>query len=177
MTMNSKLNVSLTATLIEALDLGERTAGITKKFSATLASGFAVGQADRIFQDSRNLAPSATENLDLAGVLTDPFGALLTFVKIKGIYVAAVPLVTTPPTAPNINDVIVGAAAATPWSALLGATGTVTLKPGSCFAAFAGEADNVGWAVGAGATDLLKIANSAGGTSVNYEIIVIGTSA
>lgn len=79
--------------------------------------------------------------------------------------------------AANANNVVVGNAAATAWAALLGATGTVTLRPGAAMAVFAGAADATGYAVGAGATDLLKIANSGAGTGVTYDIVVIGASA
>jgi hypothetical protein len=41
----------------------------------------------------------------------------------------------------------------------------------------AGVADAIGWGVTAGTGDLLKVANSAGSTSVNYDIVVIGNSA
>jgi len=73
--------------------------------------------------------------------------------------------------------VIVGAAAGTQWAALLGTTGTVTLRPGAFFCMAAGAADATGYVCAAGATDLLKIANSGAGTAVVYDIVIIGASA
>lgn len=169
MSLTSKLILSSAVNLVEALDLGERTAKVSKKYTSSLANGTGVGLADKLFQDTRTLAASATEDLDLAGVLLDPFGAAITFARIKGIIVAAAP--------GNTNNVLVGAASATQWATLLNAAGVVTLRPGAVFAAFAGDADATGYTVTAGTGDLLKVANSAGGTSVSYDIVLIGASA
>jgi hypothetical protein len=170
MGLNSKLIVSVQADLTTQLDLALASAPMTKVYTKILTAGIAAGMADKVFHDTRTLTASATENLDLnGGGLLDPLGAAFNIVKVKGIVVAA--------SDANTNDVIVGAAAATPWSALLGATGTVTVRPGGLFAAFAGQADSVAYAVGVGATDLLKVANSAAGTSVTYDVIIVGTSA
>lgn len=49
------------------------------------------------------LAASASENLDLAGGLTDDFGATLTFTAIKEIIIHA--------SSANTNNVLVGGAA------------------------------------------------------------------
>ncbi|MEU5979391.1 hypothetical protein [Streptomyces sp. NPDC047315] len=134
-----------------------------------LESGTAAGMADRVFHDRRTLAASASEDLDLAGVLTDAFGAAITFVKVKGIFVSAA--------SANANNVVVGNATANAWSTLLGATGTITLRPGATVGVMAGATDATAYAVAAGTGDLLKVANSAAGSSVTYDIVIIGTSA
>lgn len=168
MTLTSKLAVVASASLVNPLDLGEAKAAMSQTYLAELASGTAVGQADLVFHDRRTLAASTSEDLDLAGVLLDPLGQVLTFARIKGIVVAAA--------AANTNDVIVGAAATTPWDRLLNATGTVTVRPGGVFAAFGGAADAVGYTVTPATGDLLKVANSGAVTSVTYDVIVIGAS-
>lgn len=179
MALTSKLTLAVTADYTKALDLASGKVPLAKIYQAILNTGTAVGQADLVFHDQRTLAPSATEDLDLAGVLTDAFGATLTFVKIKGLIVAArgVTDANGVTTTPNVNNVVVGAAAGAPWTALLNSTGTVTLRPGAVFAAFAGDTDGTAYAVTATTADLLKVANSAGSTSVTYDIVVIGTSA
>lgn len=135
----------------------------------SLASGTAAGQADRVWSDTRTLAASANEDLDLAGALADAFAVAAVFVRVKGIYIAAA--------AANTNNVVIGAAASNPWATLLSATGTVTLRPGAALLVVAGSADATGYAVTAGTGDLLRITNSAAGTSVTYDIVVIGASA
>ena len=165
------VNVATDQTKTSALATGRTT--LSKIYQASLANGTAAGQADLVYHGQRTLAASATEDLDLAGVLSDAFGATLTFVRIKGLIVAANGTSGTP----NTNNVIVGAASGSPWAALLSATGTVTLRPGAVFAVVAGATDATGYAVTATSADLLKVANSAGGTSVTYDIVVVGASA
>jgi len=169
MGLNSKLSVSVTANLTKSLDLADGTVGLAKVYQAVLSSGTAAGMSDLVFHDTRTINASSNEDLDLAGSLVDAFGATLTFVKIKGLIVSAA--------AANTNNVVVGAAASNQWVALLNSTGTVQVRPGATFAAFAGQADATGYAVVAGTGDLLRVANGAAGTAVTYDIIVIGTSA
>jgi len=179
MGLTSKLAVSVTADYTKALDLTTGRVPLSKIYQAVLASGTAVGQADLVFHDQRTLVASASEDLDLAGVLADAFGATLTVVRVKGLIIAARGVTNSEgvTTTPNVNNVVVGAAAGAPWTTLLNSTGTVTLRPGAVFAAFAGDTDATGYAVTATTADLLKVANSAGGSSVTYDIVVIGASA
>lgn len=170
MASSFSLSMAIDAKYQAPADLGA-TAQLAVPYNrrVDLADGTVVGKADRMYSKTRTLIASATEDLDLAGVLTDIFGSVLTFVKVKGIAVVAAP--------GNTNNVIVGAAGGAPWLGIFNATGTVTLKPGGWFAAACGVADNVAWPVVATTADLLKVANSAGGSSVNYDIVIIGTSA
>ncbi|MGW7498591.1 hypothetical protein ACWGKA_30475 [Streptomyces luteogriseus] len=163
------LAVSAFGELTQALDLGTGKAAQSLSRSMSLSSGTGAGKADRIFSDRRTLAASATEDLDLAGVLLDAFGAAITFARIKGLIIAAA--------AGNANNVVVGAASSNPWATLLGATHTLTLRPGAFVAVGTGVADAIGYAVTAGTGDLLKVANSGAGTSVTYDIHIIGASA
>ncbi len=169
MGMSSALSMAATVTQTKALDLTTTTDPLQFRRAVTLGSGTAAGQADKVFHDRRTLAASATEDLDLAGVLLDVYGAAITFARVKGIFISAA--------AANVNNVIVGAASATQWATLLNATGTITLRPGASFGAMSGAADGTGWAVTAGTGDLLKVANSAGSTSVEYDIVIVGASA
>lgn len=169
MTLNSTLSIGASAQLSSALDLTSPSATLNFARSVTLGSGSGAGKADRMFSDRRTLAASATEDLDLAGALLDDLGGTAAFARVKGLIISA--------SKDNTNNVVVGAASSNAWAALLNATGTITLRPGATFCAVAGVADATGWAVTGGTGDLLKIANSAGGTSVIYDIVVIGNSA
>jgi hypothetical protein len=170
MPLTSRISVAATAIQTAALDLGTAQAQLSKSYTVDLANGTAAGQVDRIFHDTRTLAASATEDLDLAGVLVDALGATLTFARVKGLIIAAA--------AGNTNNVIVGGASATQFASWLGAgTHTVTVRPGAVLSLMAGSADAIGYVTAAGSTDLLKIANSSSGTSVTYDIVVLGCSA
>jgi hypothetical protein len=170
MALSSRLSVAVSATHTGTLDLGTAQALLARSYVATLADGTAAGQANRIFHDQRTLAASANEDLDLAASLTDAFGASLTFARIKGLIVAA--------DAGNTNNVIVGGAASNQFVSWVGGGAhTVTVRPGAVLALFAGQADSTGYAVTAGTGDLLRIANSAAGSTVTYDVILIGASA
>ncbi|MGW0550559.1 hypothetical protein [Streptomyces altiplanensis] len=169
MPMSSMLSLAASVQQTKALDLTTASDPLNFRRAVSLGNGTGAGKADRAFHDRRTLAASASEDLDLAGVLLDAFGAAITFVRIKGMYIAAADT--------NTNNVVIGAAATTPWAALLGATGTLTLRPGASVGAMAGAADATAYAVTAGTGDLLKVANSGAGTSVTYDIVIIGSSA
>lgn len=169
MALTSDLGISVSATLTKTADLSTASDPMSWRRAVHLESGTTAGKADMRFADTRTLAASATEDLDLAGVLTDVYGTALTFVRIKGIFISA--------SAANSNNVIIGAAASNQWAGLLNTTGTLTLRPGATFAAVSGSTDATAMAVTAGTGDLLKVANSGAGTSVTYDIVIIGASA
>ncbi|WP_282698228.1 hypothetical protein [Streptomyces sp. CC208A] len=164
------LAVSAFAELVKTTTLGGTTrAPQSLARSMSLADGTGAGKADRVWSDRRTLAASGSEDLDLADVLLDAFGGAISFARVKGIVIAAA--------AGNTNNVVVGNASANAWAPLLGATGTVTLRPGAFLAVGTGAADATGYAVTASTGDLLKIANSGAGSTVTYDIHVIGASA
>jgi hypothetical protein len=169
MALSTTLALAAFAEQTSTLDLGSAKFPARLQRSVNLTDGTAAGQANRVFSDRRSIAASGAEDLDLAGVLLDAFGAAITFARIKGLYIAAA--------STNVNNVVVGADATNPWATLLSATGTITLRPGACFAAFAGAADGTGYAVTAGTGDLLQVANSGAGSAVEYDIFVVGASA
>ncbi|MFI6443822.1 hypothetical protein [Kitasatospora sp. NPDC050543] len=134
-----------------------------------LAGGTGLGQADRLWTATRTLNASANEDLDLNGTaLTDGLGVAVALARVKGLIVAAA--------ASNTNNVIVGGAASNGFvSWVSSATDKVTVRPGGVLALFCTDA--TGYAVTGATADLLRIANSGAGTSVTYDIVVIGSSA
>lgn len=170
MGLETKLSLKVASTLTSPLDLASGRVALDYSKIISLASGVTGGQADTIFHDQRTLAGSATENLDLAASLVDAFGTPITLARVKGLIVAAA--------AGNTNDVLVGGASPNAWATWVGdATDVVRLRPGALFAQLAGAADATGYAVTAATGDLLKVANSGAGTSVTYDVIIIGSSA
>ena len=148
-------------------DLGSKTYNLSLPSTSTMASGTGSNQADLAFTDQRTLAASGTENLDLAGGLTDQFGATLTFVKVKIIHITAA--------SGNTNNVTVSPAATNGFLGFFNATADLISIPpgGQMFLA----APVSGWTVTAGTGDLLTVANSGAGTSVTYDVRIVGTSA
>ena len=71
MTMSSKLSIVAAADLAETLDLGTRTAAIRRAFGTSLGNGTGTGLADKVFQDTRTIAPSnAVHGLAAAAPIT-----------------------------------------------------------------------------------------------------------
>lgn len=164
-TLTTTVRVAVTANYQNTVGLAAGSASVDRSLIATLASGVGAAQGDKIFTE---LAKSISGNydVDLAGVLTDAYGALITFARVKLIAIFADPA--------NVGNVVVGAAAATiffgPWGAN---THTCNVRPGGVLFFYAPDA--TAWPVGAGATDFLRIAPSAG--TVVFDWIVMGASA
>lgn len=169
MAVTSRFTYELTSTLVGTHDFAPPGSALRLAGQLDLINGTGAGAADRVFADQRTINASSNDDLDLAGVLTDALGTALTFLRIKLLYIRAADA--------NVNNVVVGAAASNQFATLLNTTGTVTLRPGSFLIAANGSADATGWAVTAGTGDLLRVANSGAGTSVNYDIAVVGCSA
>ena len=158
-----RLGLNLSGQVVDTLDVGAITYPASFGANYNFADGTGGDQAKKIWTDTRTLTASATENLDLAGVLVDAFGVTLTFTKVKALIVTAA--------AANTNDVLVGGHA----SGVLffaNANDIVKVRPGGMFALV--SPDSTGYAVTASTGDLLTVANSAGSTSVTYTIIIIG---
>ena len=167
MSLVTTITTRVKATQGGANDLGSPTFPLNNLNTINLADGTGASQADLLFSDTRTLTASATEDLDLAGGLTDVFGSVLTYVKVKAIIIKAA--------SGNTNNVEVKPAAANgflgPFNA---AADTLEIPPSGQISLFAPVN---GWAVTAGTGDLLTITNGSSGTSVTYDIIIIGTSA
>lgn len=133
----------------------------------TLTNGVGINQADMVFTDQRTLTASSVEDLDLdGGALIDAFGTTFTLVKLKVLMVCAA--------AANTNDVVLGGDVnEVPY--LSTAATTITIKPGACFQLT--DPSLAGITVTAATGDIIQVTNGGGGTSVTYDVIIVGTSA
>lgn len=163
-TFTGTMKVAVNGTLVNSADIGSSTYSVNYNKSYALTNGTGADQANMIWTDTRTLAASTTEDLDLYGVLTSTFNTTLNFTKIKGIIVSAA--------AGNTNNVLVGGDAA----ALVGWVGdpddVIVVRPGGTFCSIASDA--TAYAVTNTTGDILQIANSSSGSSVTYDIIIIG---
>jgi hypothetical protein len=167
MGVTADIRLSVKGSHTNALDLGTAALPFELAASQSLASGVAAGMVDRVFTDTRTLIASATEDLDLAGVLLDAFGAAITFAKIKGIFIKAA--------AGNTNNLNISRpAGATGVPLFLAISDGFVLPPGFTFAWFGSGA---GVVVTPASGDLITLTNAAGGTPVTYDIVILGTSA
>lgn len=168
MALSGSLRITLQALLSGTADIGSREQDVNYTVARPFTSGTGANQADLAFTDTRTLSSSATENLDLAGGLTDALGNTLTFASVKALIVVAA--------AGNTNDVVVGGAGSNAWAAPFGdATDTVKVPPGGVLVL--ADFGATGFAVAAGTSDILKVTNGGSGTSVSYDLLIVGDSA
>lgn len=161
-----RIAVNLAGILEAAVDIGTVQHKVDYGATYNLADGTGADQIKEIFADTRTLAASATENLDLAGVLVDAVGTTITFSKVKAILVKA--------SASNTNDVMVGGhASAACFTMFNAATDKLRIKPGGMALLVAPDAN--GFAVTATTADMLTVGNSSSGTGVTYDIVIMGT--
>jgi hypothetical protein len=121
-----------------------------------------VGQANILFSDTRTLAASTNENLDVAGALTDALGATIAAAEIVAIYIAAAK--------GNTNDVQVSRPASNPVPLFLVTGGGFAVGPGDISL----RTYRNGVSVTPGTGDMINIANSGAGTPVTYDIVIVG---
>jgi hypothetical protein len=166
MAVNGRMTLELTLDHTTAVDLGSVSAPFRYTIQHDWTDGSGAGQINKEFKDTRTLAASGTEDLDLAGGLTDSLGTTLTFTKIKLLLIVAA--------AANTNLVNVGGAVANGFITPFGdATDVLKVRPGS--PALLVARDSTAYAVTASTGDLLTITNSSSGTGVTYDIVIWGS--
>ncbi len=161
------LNLSVKAALSNPLDLVTGAAPLEYDYKKTFTNGTTANAADLVFSDTRTIAASSNEDLDLAGVLTSIYGSTLTFVEIRAIMIAA--------SSSNTNNVRVTRPASNGVPLFLAASDGIDVPPGGVFFWACPSDGKV--TVTAGTGDLINVANSSSGSSVTYDVIIVGVSA
>jgi hypothetical protein len=170
--VNASLNVRIDATLAKkassAGDLITQDAIIACNINRVLKftpGTLTTTQADIMYSAVRTIAASGTDLLDIAGTLATPIGGILNEREVVAVYIEA--------SASNTNDVVLGGASSNTFKGPFTTNASkLTLKPGE----FLLLSSQSGWLVAADTGDILQVANSAGGSSVNYKIIIMGRS-
>jgi hypothetical protein len=168
-TLTSQIKACLAWNFQDTLDASIVKDEAQLLYDRTFLDGVAADQADKVWHDFRTLAVAANDDLDLNALTNSIFGSTVTinFAKIKCI------LIVNMATAAG-DDLLVGGAAAQPWSAWAGAADDRVRVPADSCLLFSNRKS--GWTVTNGASDTLRIAN-AGTGSITYRIAVLGTSA
>lgn len=164
-TFSGSLKITASGTLAKDTDLASLTQVLNYSQTYTLANGTSADQANMMWADTRTLTASSSENLDVYGGLTNAFGDTISFTRLKGIIIFAA--------ATNTNNVLLGGDSASVASIFSNINDIAIIRPGGFLALCSPDA--TGYAVTATTADILKVANSAGTTSVTYDIILIGT--
>lgn len=167
MTLKTVITAQVDATLTNALDLVTASVPLSYKQKLTWTSGTAASTADLMFSDTRTINASSNEDLDLAGSLTGPLGTTLTFVELRLLMISAA--------TGNTNNVRVTRPASNGVPLFLAASDGIDVPPGGTFLWLCPADGKV--TVTAATGDLINVANSSSGTSVTYDVVIIGTSA
>jgi len=136
--------------------------------SDKLLNGTGLDQNDIVWHDVRTLSASSSEDLDMAGTLTDAFGNTVTFSKIKGIVLNNQ---TT-----TAGCILEAGGGSNDFNAWLGATGD-KIKVGPNGLVVSWNPSLAGYSVTADTADILKITNTDSSNSITYQIVIVGTTA
>lgn len=160
--VKADIALSINAVLTGSNDLGtpKLPVSVTEALQFTAGTN-TIGKADILFSDTRTLAASANEDLDVAGVLADAFGATIAAAEIVLLFIKARP--------ENTNAVNVTRPATNGVPIYLAAGDGRSLLPGE----FELIASQRGIGVTAATADKINIANAAAGTSVTYDVLII----
>lgn len=166
MDLYGRIYSGIDLTYVGDADVGSLTQRLPDVTAAhAITTGTGANQANALFTDTRALAASGSENLDLASGLTNAFGTTLVIAAVKAIRVRA--------DASNGGNIVVGGAATNAFTGPFGdATDTLSIPAGGQVLLVNPTAG--GWAVTAGTGDILKVANSDSGAAASYTIEIIG---
>lgn len=164
--LSARLTTRFSLSLTEPRDGG--VAADPREFARNFvfAQGVLAGQADLGWADTRSLVGSATEDIDVAGVLTAGLGGTITMAKLCLVYVITDPA--------NLNDLIVSRPASNGVPIFSAAGDAVIMKPGDVFVR--GGTSLAGIAVTAGTGDLITFTNAAPTNTISYSVALVGRS-
>lgn len=138
-------------------------------YSKSLANGTAASQADRIYLGQHTIAASGTLDLDLAGSLTDVFGSVITFARVKAVLIV-------PASTSTASGFKVGAAAVNQFYGFFNAA-TDAEKVDATGVFFKSRTDATAWPVTAGTGDLLRVTNLDAANAAVLNVAIVGCSA
>jgi len=169
MSLQTTLNLALSAEVVEAVDLGTRRAELVKRIAKTFADGSGANQANKVYQDSNTLAGGATQSLDLdAGTILGPFGvAVPALAQVRAILIEADPA--------NPDNIEVGGdfVQTVIMDGFVDDPVAIRVRPGGALLLVAPAA--VGYAVAAATGDVLSVTNADGAVAATFSILLIGS--
>ena len=169
MTLSGAIRSDLSLNATNAFDLANGSVPLRNKQTQTISSTAATLTCNLIYQVEGTLGLAGVDNIDLDSVLFDYWGDALDYDEVYAIYIRN----TTTGAGAGESILSVGANATPfPWCFGNPAACTVEISPGGFVLSSAGV--DAGWAVGAGATDILDITNLDAANAATYEIVIIG---
>ncbi len=161
MAFNGRISLGIDATLTRALDLTTARDALRYVLDEQMLDGSGDGQAQFMWHDTRSIATSANDDIDLAGSLTDAFGQVITMAKVRALVINNKSAAAT---------LTVGPAAASGVTGFLG-TGEV-LPVGAKKILVCNK--SASWTITAGSADRIRVTNNSAVAVATYDIIVVG---
>ncbi len=161
-TVTGKITAAVSANFSKDLDIGAVSATPQASVSLAFTNGAGANKVEAVGMKAGTVAGSGTVDIDLAGVLTDPAGDVITFTKVKGFIIR------------NTEAVGVGTGfevGGTFASWVKAAGDEVVVHPGGFIAI--GDPGAGGYAVTAGSADTITLTNL-DATDQDYEVVVLG---
>ena len=166
------LKISVTETGSNALTGGPRY-NVALAYLQKLTDGTGANNIDLAYVDERSVNASSNDDIDLSGVLSTAIGVSFVAAEIVAIVIINAPFKSSDPA--NTSDLTIGSGT-NPFIGFLGAIHTIgPIKPGGVFMLAAGDAAGIG-TVTASTGDILRVANSSGGTA-KYQIAILARTA
>ncbi len=163
-TYSGGITFQLIGQLIKSLDIGTARLDVNYSKRYSTANGTGADQANMIWTDTRTITASSNDDLDLYGGITNAFGDTMNFAAIKGIFLFANVL--------NVNDIKIGNSSAEISTMTGNINDIFIVQPGGMWCVYNPSAG--GYGVTNTTADILRVTNAAGGTSVDYDIIILG---
>lgn len=157
---SATFGIQFTATDARTIGLTSVNLPVNYQPTFSFTAGTGALQGDLLYQGTLALT-AGTNNVDLSGVLTDAFGAVLTPARIKVIAFRN----------NSATNIMTLGSATNPWLTMLGATSTLVIRPGGVFMAIAPDA--TGYVVTASTGDLFKVVGT--GTDT-FDLLLLGAS-
>ena len=175
MAVTTTLKLQFDVTSNKSLDLSTPKDVLALLHEFSWADGTGANQADLAWWDRRTVNSASNDDIDLSGVVTDGFGDTIALARVRFLAILNRHASLT---------ITAGPASSNGWSTWInGTTPTVNIPPATTVNSVVRPGtfvlvapDATGYAVTAGTGDILRIAN-AGGSNVDYDIVVLGASA
>jgi hypothetical protein len=154
-------------TLISPADMSSPQDEFERQQQFVIRNGAANLECDRIFHDTRTIAISTNDDLDLVnGGLLTPLGGSFSLARLKMIYMKA---------ADGNGSQVLTIGNGTNAQPMFMSAGANTCKLEAGQAMMWTKFDATGWVCTGGSTDIIRINNGAGATAT-YDICMLGAS-
>jgi len=172
-TLSASVRASATWTHSNTVNLGNALSSSgSVSYSKTFTDGTGAGAANRLYVDELTINASSTTNLDLAGGVTDVFGAAITFARFKVLIVEATTELAGGPVKVGGNATVAVPNWITSADTLDNDQPAVRVRNGGIL--FLACTDATGYAVTATTADTLDLTNESGSVGVVVNIVIIG---